>query len=173
MIALKKFRQIIILMLVSVMLAGCGVLDAPIKAYKSAKNYVFPPGKKLNWKSLDILVRKDANMNFPLAIDLTLIKSETLFEKVFNLDSVKWFEQKDVFLKTFSGNIIVKSWELAPGDGVEVPEVFFKDERVFGAMVFAKYFKDGDYKARIDNLEGLVVIDFGAEKFDAYVVKPN
>ena len=34
----------------------------PIKAYKSAKNYVFPPGEKLYWKSLDILIRENANM---------------------------------------------------------------------------------------------------------------
>ena len=36
-----------------------------------------------------------------------------------------------------------------------------------------KYFNDGDYKARIDNLEGIVVIDFGIDDFNAYAIKPN
>ena len=45
MITLKKcFR--IYLFVFCYFLTSCGVLDAPIKAYKSAKNYVFPPGEK-------------------------------------------------------------------------------------------------------------------------------
>ena len=71
-------------------------------------------------------------------------------KKILELDSNKWFEQKNTLLKTFSEDIVVRSWELAPGDGVAVPNKFFKDERVFGALVFAKYFNDGDYKARTD-----------------------
>ena len=59
MITLKKiFRNLSFLFLVT-FLTSCGVLDAPIKAYKSAKNYVFPPGEKLYWKSLDILIREN------------------------------------------------------------------------------------------------------------------
>ena len=173
MITLKKiFRNLSFLFLVT-LLTSCGVLDAPIKAYKSAKNYVFPPGEKLYWKSLDILIRENANMDYPIAIDITLIKNDALLKKILELDSKKWFEQKNTLLKTFSEDIVVRSWELAPGDGVAVPNKFFKDERVFGALVFAKYFNDGDYKARIDNLEGKVVIDFGIDEFNAYAIKPN
>ena len=53
-----------------------------------------------------------------------------------------------------------------------VPNEFFKDERVFGPLVFAKYLNDGDHKAG-DNLEGIVVIDFGIDEFNAYAIKPN
>ena len=173
MIALKKLFRIMIFLLFVCPLTSCGVLDAPIKAYKSAKNYVFPPGEKLYWKSLDILIRENANMNYPIAIDITLIKNDGLLKKILELDSSKWFEQKNMLLKTFSEDIVLRSWELAPGDGVAVPNEFFKDERVFGALVFAKYFNDGDYKARIDNLEGIVVIDFGIDEFNAYAIKPN
>ena len=173
MIGQKKILRIMFFLLFVCLLTSCGILDTPIKAYKSAKNYVFPSGEKLYWKSLDILIGENANMDYPIAIDVVLIKNDTLLKKILELDSNKWFEQKNTLLKTFSDDIVIRSWELAPGDGVAVANEFFKDERVSGALVFAKYFNDGDYKARIDNLEGIVVIDFGIDEFNAYAIKPN
>ena len=173
MISLKKILQSLSFLFFASFLTGCGILDTPIKAYKYAKNYVFPPGEKLYWKSLDILIRENANMDYPIALDITLIKNDSLLGKILELDSNKWFEQKNTLLKTFPEDIIVRSWELAPGDGVSVSNDFFKDVRVFGALVFAKYFNGGDYKARIDNLEGKVIIDFDIYEFNAYAVKPN
>ena len=56
--------------------------------------------------------------------------------------------------------------------GWQYPKNFSKMKE-FWALVFAKYFNDGDYKARIDNLEGKAVIDFGIDEFNAYAIKPN
>ncbi len=170
---LKITMRNIFLSLVVLLINGCGVLDVPLKVYKSAKNYAFPPGERLYWKSVDIIIRKNANRNYPIAIDITLIKDEALFNKILELDSSKWFDQKDILLKTFAEEIVIESWELAPEDGLKVPEKFFKEERVFGALVFGKYFNDGDYKARIDNLEGMVVIDFDVDELNVYTLKRN
>ena len=132
MITLKKIFQNLSFLVLVTFLTSCGVLDAPIKAYKSAKNYVFPPGEKLYWKSLDILIQENANMDYPIAIDITLIKNDTLLKKILELDSNKWFEQKNTLLKTFSEDILVRSWELAPGDGVAVPMNFSKMNEFLG-----------------------------------------
>ena len=169
----KKNFQNALLIIILFIVSGCGVLDAPIQAYKTAKNYVFPPGEKLYWKSLDILVRKDANMNYPIAIDIVLLKNEALLNKVLELDSKSWFGQKESVLKIFRKDIEIKSLELAPGDLIKVPKSFFQNQRVFGVIVFANYINDGDYRERIDDLEGVVVIDFDIDNFDAYEIKPN
>ena len=86
--------------------------------------------------------------------DTKFDSKEELINKAFNLHSKKNFSEA------------AKYYQLFIDKG-------FKDERVFGALVFAKYFNDGDYKARIDNLEGKVVIDFGIDEFNAYAIKPN
>ena len=153
--------------------AGCSVLDVPIKAYTSARDYVFPPGEKLHWKSLDILMREDANSDYPLEIDIALIKNEKLLKKILELNSTEWFEQKKSISRIFAEDIIVKSWELAPGDIIKVSDNFFQDKRVFGAIVFANYLSDGDYRVRLEKLKGVVVVEFDNDEFNAYVIKPN
>ena len=37
-------------------------------------------------------------MDYPIAIDITLIKNDTLLKKILELDSNKWFEQKNTLL---------------------------------------------------------------------------
>ena len=53
--------------------------------------------------------QENANMDYPIAIDITLIKNDTLLKKILELDSNKWFEQKNTLLKTFSEDIVVEA----------------------------------------------------------------
>ena len=76
-------------------------------------------------------------MDYPIAIDITLIKNDGLLKKILELDSNKWFEQKNTLLKTFSEDILVRSWELAQEMGWQYPTNFSKTNEFLGHWSFA------------------------------------
>ena len=75
-----------------------------------------------------------------------------------------------MFINTFPKEISVKSWELAPGDLLQVPSSFFGEERIFAVVAFADYFSDGEHRVRIDQLRGGVILEFGIEDFSAFSI---
>ena len=105
-----------------------------------------------------------------LAVDIVLIFNEGLVTKVSELTSSDWFKSKNYILKTFPQDLAVKSWELAPGDSLQIPSSFFGTERVFSVMAFADYFSDGEHRVRIDQLRGGVILEFGIEDFSAFSI---
>ena len=152
------------------LISACSVIDIPVKAYDVAKEFVFPSGEKLRWEQVTMGVGREANKNSPIAVDIVLIFNEGLVTKVSELTSSDWFKSKNYILKTFPQDLAVKSWELAPGDSLQIPSSFFGTERVFSVMAFADYFSDGEHRVRIDQLRGGVILEFGIEDFSAFSI---
>ncbi len=153
--------------------SACSVLDKTVQVYDSAKEFVFPSGEKLRWEKVSMGVGENANKNFPIAVDIAMIFEEGLVPRIEKLTANDWFKSKKNILNSFPTGLVIKSWELAPGDSLQVPSTFFGKERIFAVVAFADYFTDGDHRARIDKLEGLILLEFGDESFSAYAVKRN
>ena len=152
------------------LISACSVIDIPVKAYDVAKEFVFPSGEKLRWEQVTMGVGREANKNSPIAVDIVLIFNEGLVTKVSELTSSDWFKSKNYILKTFPQDLAVKSWELAPGDSLQIPSSFFGTERVFSVMAFADYFSDGEHRVRIDHLRGGVILEFDINDFSAFSI---
>ena len=152
------------------LISACSVIDIPVKAYDTAKELVFPSGEKLRWDQVSMGVGEQANKNFPVAVDIVLIFEEELVPRVSKLTANDWFKSKNYVLKTFPLDLAVNSWELAPGDSLQIPSSFFGKERVFAVMAFADYFSDGEHRVRIDHLKGGVILEFGVDDFSAFSI---
>ncbi len=154
-------------------IGACSVLDKTLLVYDSAKDFVLPSGEKLRWDKVSLGVGERANKNFPIAVDIAMIFEEGLVAKIEKMTAGDWFKSKKYILNTFPTGLAIKSWELAPGDSLQVPSNFFGEERIFGVIAFADYFTDGDHRARIDKLEGIILLEFDEESFSAYAVNRN
>ena len=154
-------------------ISGCSLLDKTFLVYDSTKEFIFPSGEKLRWDKVSLGVGEQANKNFPIAVDIAMIFEEGLVPKIEKMTASDWFKSKKHILNTFPTGLAIKSWELAPGDSLQVPSNFFGEERIFGVIAFADYFTDGDHRARIDKLEGLILLEFDEESFSAYAVNRN
>ncbi len=157
--------------LLLITVSACSVIDLPIKAYDSAKEFVFPSGEKLRWEKVSIGVGKKANKNFPVAVDIVMIFKEELVDRISELPAKSWFNSKKNIFNTFPTALAIKSWELAPGDTLQIPSSFFGQRRVFAVLAYADYFTDGDHKIRIDHLKGGVVLEFGIDGFSAFSIE--
>ena len=166
-----KLFFFLISFLILQLISACSVIDIPAKAYDVAKEFVFPSGEKLKWEEVTIGVGREANENSPIAVDIVLIFNEGLVKKVSELTSSDWFKSKNYVLKTFPQDLVVKSWELAPGDSLQIPSSFFGNERVFSVIAFADYFSAGEHRVKIDHLKGGIVLEFNADDFSAFSIK--
>lgn len=158
---------------ISVLISGCSVLDSSVDAYKVAKNFVFPPGEKVKWKSLNLSLSRDVNDGYPIVIDIVFVKNEVLLNKINDISTTEWFGKKKALVNTFLNDLFVMNWELAPGDNLSVTKSEFEDQRMYGVLLFAKYNNQGDYKVRIDSIKGSVVVDFESSGINAYGIKQN
>ena len=149
-------------------LVSCSVLDVPLKAYTAAKEFAFPAGEKLNWEQVSIGMGPGANKDFPLTVDVVIVLKESLVSKISNLSAKDWFQAKRDFIQAFDTHLVVKSWELAPKDVLRIPAKMFGDERIFAAFAFADYLVLGDHRVRIDQLEGVILLEFGDDSFAAF-----
>ncbi len=166
-----KTTYFLILFIILQLISACSVIDIPAKAYDVAKEFVFPAGEKLRWEKVTIGVGEQANKNFPVAVDIVLIFNEKLVTRLSKLTANDWFKSKNYIVKTFPLDLAVKSWELAPGDSLQIPPSFFGKERVFAVIAFADYFSDGEHRVRIDHLKGGVILEFGIDDFSAFSIK--
>ena len=167
---MKLFFYLISFLFIQLIIA-CSVIDIPIKAYDVAKEFVLPSGEKLKWEQVTIGIGRDANKNSPIAVDIVLIFNEDLVKKVSELTSADWFKSKNYVLKTYPQDLTVNSWELAPGDSLQIPSSFFGKERVFSVIAFADYFSEGEHRVRIDHLKGGVILEFNVDDFSAFSIK--
>ncbi|OUW01356.1 MAG: hypothetical protein CBD16_05675 [Betaproteobacteria bacterium TMED156] len=165
-----KIINISSLFLVLAILNACSVIELPAKAYDTAKEFVFPSGEKLRWKKVSIGVGQKANKNFPVAVDIIMIFKEELVNRITELPANDWFNSKKYIVNTFPTGLAIKSWELAPGDTLQIPSSFFGEKRVFAVFAYADYFSEGEHKIRIDHLKGGVVLEFGIDGFFAYSI---
>lgn len=128
-------------------LAGCSALG--LDYFK---------GEKPAWKQVMVSAADDANGDSPVAVDIVLIKDETLLPRFAELTAAKWFSARADLLNTYPQGLRYEGWEVVPGQRLIVPGEKFEGSRVAGAFVFARYGAPGAHRARVETFSGRLVI---------------
>ncbi|CAB3872406.1 hypothetical protein ACTJNK_01550 [Achromobacter anxifer] len=128
-------------------LAGCSALG--LDYFK---------GEKPAWKQVVVSAADDANGDSPVAVDLVLVKDETLLARFAELTAAKWFAGRADLLNTYPQGLRYEGWEVVPGQHLTVPGEKLEGPRVAGAFVFARYAAPGAHRARVDAFSGRLLI---------------
>lgn len=123
-------------------------------------------GERVKWTQLTLSAAPDANQNSPVAVDLVLVTDEKLLARLSELTAAKWFEARADLLKTYPGELRHGSWEIVPGQVLKVPGQRFEGPRVMGVLAFANYAAPGAHRARVQTLQGSLVLRFDRGGFD-------
>jgi type VI secretion system protein len=116
-------------------LAGCSVVPSWLGGGKSISR-------------MSIVSEADANLDGATAVELVMSTSDDASAALLKLSARDWFLQRTQLLRDYPDDIKVASWELAPGQAVQLAEVDspggLKD-----AIVFASYATPGDHRLRL------------------------
>lgn len=160
-------RARLMLLVLCLLLGGCGTESL----LQGAKDFVMPPGRILEWDSVVFNMPPAVNRNFPVAVDIVSIHDPALVEKILGMKAADWFAVRDSLLKTYPTGLQSKSWELAPGDSKRIAGDLFRERRVFAVVAFADYFALGEHRVRLDELRGVVTLEFDSTDFSARMAR--
>ena len=121
--------------LLVLVLAGCSVVPSWLGGGKSISR-------------MSIVSEADANLDGATAVDLVMSTSDDASAALLKLSARDWFLRRTQLLRDYPDDIKVASWELAPGQAVQLAEVDspggLKD-----AIVFASFATPGDHRLRL------------------------
>jgi type VI secretion system protein len=115
-------------------------------------------GEKASWSTLTLSASDDANNNSPVAVDVVLVADEAMLARVAELPGSKWFASRAGLAAAFPKSIRYRSWEVVPGQRLEVSGETFAGPRVKAAFVFADYPDSGAHCVRIETFSGRLVV---------------
>ena len=159
----NTFFKYCFLFFVLVNLTACGVLDSIVP--KAVMDFVAPKGNKLAWSGISIRAAGDANLNSPVALDIVMLKDDASLNMVAGLSAAKWFATRAELAKTFPQGLTYRSIEVTPGQTLRLPASEFGSVRVSAAMIFADYLTPGEHRVRVDQMQGDVLVQLGAQAF--------
>nr|WP_175225539.1 hypothetical protein [Paraburkholderia humisilvae] len=125
-------------------LTGCGLFGSS--------------GDKVKWSQMTFTASDDLNNNAPVAVDVVLVSDRTLLDRIADLPASKWFSARADLAATFPQGLRYRSWEMVPGQRLDVPGDTFTGPRVAAAFVFANYQGPGAHRVRIDTFSGRMVV---------------
>ncbi|MDE1180919.1 hypothetical protein [Paraburkholderia sp.] len=128
-------------------------------------------GDKVAWDHITLVASDDVNNNSPVAIDVVFITDETMVARIAELPASKWFAARDDLVSTFPKSLQVKSWELVPGQRVELTGKSFDRPRVSAAFLFANYADSGAHRVRIQQFNGDIAVTLNTNTFAVSAVK--
>lgn len=128
-------------------------------------------GDKVSWDRLSLVATDDVNNNSPVAVDVVFVTDDALLAKVADLPASKWFAARADLASTFPKSVQYRSWELVPGQRIDVPSDVFGRPRVLAAFLFANYADPGAHRARIEPLSGAIVVQLDNHTFSVSAVK--
>lgn len=122
-------------------------------------------GAHVGWREFTFIAAPDMNRNSPVAVDVVLVSSPDVLEKVMALTAAQWFVSRADLAATFPRDIRYRSWEIVPGQSIVADKRTFAGSRVIAALVFANYDAPGAHRIRLDRLDGRVVATMTATGF--------
>ncbi|MGB0672076.1 MAG: hypothetical protein ACPGNT_11310, partial [Rhodospirillales bacterium] len=122
-------------------------------------------------REIHIDVARNANNNSAVALDIIVTYDEDMYKALLQATAKDWFAHKDQFRLDFPTGYDLWSWELVPGQLVESLPLSDDVSRAVGSVVFADYGSDGAHRARIDQLNN-VLIRLGQEGFTVESMVP-
>jgi type VI secretion system protein len=137
----------------------------------AAPSFLGFKGDRVAWKQVTLAAAADANGNSPVAVDVVLISDEALQARVAELPASKWFASRADLASTYPTGLRYRSWELVPGQRLEVPVQQFDGPRVTAAYVFANYPEPGAYRVRIAQVSGTLAVQLDNNAFTVMTTK--
>ncbi|WP_347557950.1 hypothetical protein [Robbsia sp. KACC 23696] len=125
-------------------------------------------GERVNWRETTLIATADVNHNSPLAVDVVMISDQATLDKLIALQASQWFAQRDDLAATYPTTLRYRSWEVVPGETLNIDRRTFAGPRVAGVLVFANYAAPGAHRQRIDTFKGRLVITM---KTDGYTLE--
>ncbi len=105
-----------------------------------------------------LVASDDVNGNSPVAVDVVLVTDDALVDRLTALPASKWFDGRADLVASFPKGLRYQSWELVPGQRLDVSGDTFDGTRVAGAFVFANYPQAGAHRVRIQQFSGTLVV---------------
>ena len=124
-------------------------------------------GTKLGWSEVTLSAAPGANQNSPIAVDVVLVFEDDMLERLVELPATKWFGVRADLRKTFPKSLSYRTWELVPGQTIQLLGESFGSPRVVGVLVYADYATPGAHRLRVETLKGPLIVRFDNQSFDA------
>lgn len=156
--ALRLLRGVLLALCVSGLVAGCAISSM----FK---------GEKVSWDHLTLVAEDDVNNNSPVAVDVVFVTDDAMLARIAELPASKWFAARADLANTFPKSLSYKSWELVPGQRIELSGETFGRPRVAAAFLFANYTEPGAHRARIEQLGGNLAVQLNNHTFTVSTVK--
>ncbi|MFM0392579.1 hypothetical protein [Paraburkholderia phytofirmans] len=122
-------------------------------------------GEKASWSQVTLAASDDVNNNSPVAVDVVLVSDDAMLARLAELPASKWFVGRNDLLSTFPKSLRYRSWELVPGQRLDVTDDAFAGPRVVAAFVFANYPDPGAHRVRIQKFSGRLVVQLDSNNF--------
>lgn len=116
--------------------------------------------------SFEIYSDVKANNNSAIQVDIVLITTQELYDKVSVLTAAEWFKQRKQIMYDAANKykaLSVTSREVMPGQQLEVPKIQ-APWGLKGVLVFANYQTPGPHRIALQRLNDAVII-LGKEDF--------
>jgi type VI secretion system protein len=94
-----------------------------------------------------------------------------MLQRLADLPAAKWFAGRTDLLSTFPASLRYRSWELVPGQRLDLPADTFAGPRVVAAFVFANYPDPGAHRVRIQRFSGRLVVQLDSNSFSVVDTK--
>ncbi|BDB30025.1 hypothetical protein CTP10_R74410 (plasmid) [Cupriavidus sp. P-10] len=146
----------------ALLLAGTLAASTVLLGGCSAPSFLGFKGDRVKWKQVVLNAADDANGNSPVAVDVVLVSDEALQGRLVELPASKWFAGRTDLSNTYPGSLRFRSWELVPGQRLEVPPQEFEGPRVTAVFVFANYPEPGAHRVRIDQFSGTLAVQLSS-----------
>lgn len=117
--------------------------------------------------AVELQAAQRINDDFPVAVDLVLISDETLAGEMLELTAADWFTKKKQYMLDYPEQVLVKSWEVVPGQTLR-DVITDQYEAAWTGVVFANYAAPGAHRYRIQRAADTLVLRL--ERDDAMIV---
>jgi type VI secretion system protein len=128
-------------------------------------------GEKASWSQMTLTASDDINNDSPVAVDVVLVSDDAMLARLADLPASKWFAGRADLANTFPKSLRYRSWEIVPGQRLEVPGDMFAGPRVAGAFVFANYQTPGAHRVRIEQFRDRLVVQLDNNAFSVSTAK--
>lgn len=122
-------------------------------------------GDKVKWSQVTLNANAEVNNNSPVAVDVVLVTDDEMSVRLADLPASKWFASRADLVKTFPQSLSYRSWEIVPGQRLDVPGDTFGRPRVVAAFVFANYPEPGAHRVRIEQFSDQLIVQLDNNTF--------
>lgn len=142
----RRIAMALTALLAGTVLQGCSVVDWTLGR---------PP--KVEVDRIQIVADSDANDRRPIPVDLVRVGSVTLAEKLAAVPAADWFNNRRQIQQDNPGSIGVVSWEVVPGQRINLRDLPPYDGRTVAIIVYARYGTPADHRYRVASEDAIVI----------------